>query len=133
MLTLTSRVNFIKVEVQNQRHSFKILVPTFSKIQYITPMNSSPTDYVLGIDIGTGSCKGLAIDLDGQKLADSNSFYPIQSSREGYAEQNPEARDLGAVKNLPSFAIFQDGKLITSDATSKEDVVENMVVKLVNS
>lgn len=53
-------------------------------------MNSPSPDYVLGIDIGTGSCKGLAIDLKGNKLADSNSFYSIQSRQEGYAEQDPE-------------------------------------------
>lgn len=53
-------------------------------------MKSPTTDYILGIDIGTGSCKSLAIDLQGHKLGDSNSFYPIQSKQAGYAEQNPE-------------------------------------------
>lgn len=53
-------------------------------------MKSPATDYVLGIDIGTGSCKGLAINLHGKKLADSNSFYGIQNNQPGFAEQDPE-------------------------------------------
>ena len=54
-------------------------------------MKSSNTKYVIGIDIGTGSCKGLAIDLSGNKLAHSTILYPIQSRQTGYAEQDPEA------------------------------------------
>src|SRR5690606_19665477 len=42
-------------------------------------------------DIGTGSCKGLAIDLSSNKLAHSTILYPIQSRQTGYAEQDPEA------------------------------------------
>ena len=53
-------------------------------------MKSTPIDYVLGIDIGTGSCKGLAINLRGEKLADSNSFYSIRNNQPGFAEQDPE-------------------------------------------
>jgi len=77
-----------------------------------------------------GNCRLFAPKY--KRLSEKEDFQNVKFL-EVNAEQNPEARDLGAVKNLPSFAIFQDGKLITSDATSKEDVVENMVVKLVNS
>ena len=49
------------------------------------------------------------------------------------AEQNPEARGMGDVKNLPSFATFQNGELLKSDSTSKEEVVENMAITLINN
>ncbi len=46
------------------------------------------------------------------------------------AETSPEARKLADVKNLPTFAMFKDGKLVVSDFTSKEDVVERLVQQL---
>ena len=53
-------------------------------------MNLTPIDYVLGIDIGTGSCKGLAVNLQGEKLGTSNSYYGIATKMVGYEEQDPE-------------------------------------------
>ena len=53
-------------------------------------MKSTSIDYVLGIDIGTGSCKGLAVNLQGKKLAASNSYYGIANKMVGYEEQDPE-------------------------------------------
>lgn len=52
-------------------------------------MKSTP-EYVLGIDIGTGSCKGLAINFHGKKLSDYSSFYTIKKNENGLAEQDPE-------------------------------------------
>lgn len=46
------------------------------------------------------------------------------------AEENPEARKLAKVCNLPFFAVFKNGQLIASDATSKEEGVENLIKKL---
>jgi thioredoxin 1 len=46
------------------------------------------------------------------------------------AESSPEARKLAEVKNLPTFAMFKDGKLVVTDFTSKEDVVERLVQQL---
>ena len=53
-------------------------------------MKSVATEYILGIDIGTGSCKGLAVNLHGESLADSNTYYGIQNKQPGFAEQDPE-------------------------------------------
>ena len=44
------------------------------------------------------------------------------------AEENPVARKLAGVNNLPYFAVFQNGKLLAGASTSKED----MVVELLN-
>ncbi len=47
------------------------------------------------------------------------------------AETNPEARKLVGIENLPTFAVFKNGKLVTSDFTSKEDVVDKMIKGIV--
>lgn len=46
--------------------------------------------YVLGIDIGTGSTKAVAIGFDGKPLATAQHYYTVKSPKPGYAEQNPQ-------------------------------------------
>jgi gluconokinase len=46
--------------------------------------------YVLGIDIGTGSTKALAVDLTGKPFADCQERYLFSSPKPGYHEQDPE-------------------------------------------
>jgi thiol-disulfide isomerase/thioredoxin len=48
------------------------------------------------------------------------------------AEENPEARKLAGVNNLPYFATFKNGKLLHGDTTAKEESVEKMVLDLNN-
>lgn len=43
------------------------------------------------------------------------------------AETSPEARKLAGVTNLPFFAIFKEGNMVSSDFTSKEEVVERLI------
>lgn len=43
------------------------------------------------------------------------------------AEENPAARSLASIDNLPFFAVFKDGKLVAGGATSKEEVVREMI------
>jgi gluconokinase len=45
--------------------------------------------YTIGIDIGTGSVKGVALDADCNLLARSQSFYPANALRSGISEQDP--------------------------------------------
>lgn len=42
------------------------------------------------MDIGTGSCKALAVNLRGEKLGTSSSYYGISNKMVGYEEQDPE-------------------------------------------
>ena len=87
-------------------------------------MNSLTTDYVLGIDIGTGSCKGLAIDLSGKKLTDSDILYPISSVQAGYAEQNPEniwAAFNECCKNI--FATIGHGPVVISFSSAMHSLM----------
>lgn len=46
------------------------------------------------------------------------------------AEHSPQARKAANVSNLPSMAIFKNGELVETIATSKEEVVVNMIDKL---
>lgn len=48
------------------------------------------TSFILAIDIGTTSTKGLAVAPDGIVLASFNKPYPTFYPSPGYAEQNPE-------------------------------------------
>ena len=46
--------------------------------------------YIIGIDIGTGSAKAIAMDSKGTIIADSQFFYPTESLQPGFSEQDPE-------------------------------------------
>jgi gluconokinase len=45
--------------------------------------------YILGIDIGTGSTKAVALTLTGEALGVVQNHYPINSPEPGYSEQDP--------------------------------------------
>ena len=47
-------------------------------------------EYVLGIDIGTGSVKAVAVSLSGQSFEACQQYYPFNAPKPGYHEQNPE-------------------------------------------
>jgi hypothetical protein len=42
------------------------------------------------------------------------------------AEKFPESRKLAQVNNLPTFAGFKDGQLLTQVQTNKEDVIKQL-------
>ncbi|MEO8854595.1 MAG: FGGY family carbohydrate kinase, partial [Ginsengibacter sp.] len=46
--------------------------------------------YIIGIDIGTGSTKTVAMNIKGKIIADSQIYYKTQSPHPGYSEQDPE-------------------------------------------
>src|SRR5512137_2960557 len=47
-------------------------------------------DLVLGIDVGTSSCKTLVVDSEGPVLDSARYEYAVHSPRYGWAEQDPE-------------------------------------------
>ena len=47
------------------------------------------TDVVIGCDIGTQSCKALAMDAVGAVLARASESYPVSHPHPGWAEQDP--------------------------------------------
>ncbi len=46
--------------------------------------------YILGIDIGTGSTKAVAVGTDHKAFDSSQYFYPTKVEQPGYSEQEPE-------------------------------------------
>lgn len=53
-------------------------------------MEARLMNYVLGLDLGTGSLKGLLIDQKGKIVTTKSSEYEIISTHPGYSEQRPE-------------------------------------------
>lgn len=64
------------------------------------------------------------------KRLEANGEFPGVAFVDVNAETSPEARKLAGVTNLPFFAIFKNGELVEGTATSKEDVVKEMISKL---
>jgi len=50
----------------------------------------TPEKYIIGIDIGTGSTKAVALDSKGTIIGNSQTFYPTQSLHPEFSEQDPE-------------------------------------------
>ena len=46
--------------------------------------------YIIGIDIGTGSTKAVAINYSGEVITSSQFHYSLLDSAQGYSEQDPE-------------------------------------------
>lgn len=74
-----------------------------------------------------GSCKLFAPKF--KKLSENEQFSSILFL-EINAEENPNARKLSEVKNLPTIATFKNGKLIESVSTSNENYVVKMLENL---
>lgn len=47
------------------------------------------TDVVIGLDLGTGGGRAIAVDLQGRLIAQTTSSYPLLTPRPGWTEQNP--------------------------------------------
>lgn len=67
-----------------------------------------------------GSCKLFAPKY--KRISNDATFGDV-TFVEVNAEENPEARKLASVNNLPFFASFKDGVLVAGGPTSKEEKV----------
>ena len=74
-----------------------------------------------------GTCKLFAPKF--KRLSDDERFKDV-TFLEVDAEKNPGARKKGEVKNLPTFAVFRDGKLLSSTPTNKEDAIVELLQQL---
>lgn len=54
--------------------------------------------YLLGIDIGTTSCKCIVVDPEGRSLGEGTTPYSILSPQASWAEQDPEAVFAGVIE-----------------------------------
>ncbi|BBD63897.1 xylulokinase [Nostoc commune NIES-4072] len=46
------------------------------------------TDIVIGLDLGTGGVRAIAVNLQGQVIAQSTRSYPLLTPQPGWTEQN---------------------------------------------
>ena len=61
------------------------------------------SEYILGIDFGTGSCKVAAVDHRGNLFATVSRSYPTYTPQPGWAEQVPDDWLTGASMRSPSL------------------------------
>jgi xylulokinase len=59
---------------------------------------------LLGLDIGTGGARAVAVDESGNVVAEASSEYPLHSPRPGWTEQDPEDWWKGAKEALGKVA-----------------------------
>jgi thiol-disulfide isomerase/thioredoxin len=74
-----------------------------------------------------GSCKLFAPKY--RRLSDDERFSDV-AFLDVNAEENPEARRMAGVDNLPFFAVFKNGELVKGVATSNEPVVVDLIESL---
>lgn len=74
-----------------------------------------------------GSCRLFAPKF--KRLSNDERFAGIKFV-DVDAEKNPEARKAAGVTNLPYFAVFKNGKLVDAVASSKEEMVVELIEKL---
>jgi gluconokinase len=67
------------------------------------------TTYVLGTDIGTGSTKAVAVDLEGRAVESAQFYYDAVSPQDGYMEQEPGVVFDAFVKSIREVVSRMDG------------------------
>ena len=84
----------------------------------------SGDDWVLGVDIGTGSVKALAVTLDGRPLATSCVEHPMHHPRPGWAENDPDdwlRGVVGAVRQIVAADRVDPGAVAGMCVVSQRD------------
>ena len=71
-------------------------------------------EYVIGLDLGTGTIKGIAVDSNGEILAKHSEVYKLYTEGNGYSEQNPEDWYEASLKASFSSGVTLTDGLITS-------------------
>ena len=59
---------------------------------------------LLGLDVGTGGARAVAVDESGTVVAEASSEYPLMSPRPGWTEQDPQDWWEGAREALGKVA-----------------------------
>jgi len=65
-------------------------------------------EYLLGVDLGTGSVKTVLFDRDGREIAQKAQEYPVYSPNNGWSEQDPEDWYTASIATM-RFVIEQSG------------------------
>jgi xylulokinase len=67
---------------------------------------------LLGLDVGTGGARAVAVDESGEVVAEASSEYPLHSPRPGWTEQNPEDWWEGAKEALGRVAAEVEDEVV---------------------
>lgn len=68
------------------------------------------TEVVVGLDLGTGGVRAIAVDLQGQIVAQTTRSYPLFTPQPGWTEQNPSDWVEAGLNALFDIAQQLDGK-----------------------
>ncbi|HEX2742209.1 MAG TPA: xylulokinase [Rubrobacter sp.] len=63
---------------------------------------------LIGLDVGTGGARAVAVDESGSVVAEASSAYPLQSPRPGWTEQDPDDWWRGAREALGKVAAEEE-------------------------
>lgn len=66
-------------------------------------------EYVIGLDLGTGTIKGIAVDHNGEILSKHSEGYKVYTEGNGYSEQNPEDWYEASLKVLKKIVVDLSG------------------------
>jgi xylulokinase len=67
---------------------------------------------LLGLDVGTGGARAVAVDESGDVVAEASSEYPLHSPRPGWTEQDPEDWWEGAREALGKLAAEVEDQIV---------------------
>ena len=67
---------------------------------------------LLGLDVGTGGARAVAVDESGDVVAEAASEYPLHSPRPGWTEQDPEDWWEGAKEALGKVAAGVEDEVV---------------------
>lgn len=70
------------------------------------------TDAVIGLDLGTGGVRAIAVDLQGQLIAQTTKTYPLLTPHPGWTEQNPVDWVTACLEALASVAQHLNGSRV---------------------
>jgi xylulokinase len=74
---------------------------------------------LVGVDVGTGGARALAVDEAGELLAQASSEYPLATPRAGWTEQDPEDWWGGVLGVLRQVAAAVDGDVAALGLTGQ--------------
>lgn len=105
---------------------------------FIFTEKTSVTQYVIGIDIGTGSSKALALNARGETLTSSQVHYDISSPLPGHCEQDPEMvwnafiscikRITTELKTPPDAIVLSSAMHSVIPVNSRGDAISPMII-----
>jgi xylulokinase len=67
------------------------------------------TDVVIGLDLGTGGVRAIAVDLQGRVVAQTTRTYPLLTPQPGWTEQHPAEWVNASLEALSELTQQQDG------------------------